>query len=70
MNIEAQKAELFKVLDEIRDDINKLTKKLDVVSVDLDKVETLEDAKAFNENCDLEEGLKYIRLFREVKHDN
>ena len=63
MNIEAEKAELFKVLDEIRDDINKLTKKLDVVSVALDKVETLEDAKAFDEEYDLEEGLKYIRLF-------
>ena len=63
MDIEARKSELSKTLDEIRDDINILSKRLDAVSVALDEVKTLEDAIAFDESVDLEEGLKHIRLF-------
>lgn len=63
MNIEAGKADFSKELDELRDDICKLSKRLDVVSVALDEVKTLEDAIAFDRKFDLEEGLKHIRLF-------
>ena len=62
MDIEKQKLELFAVLMELETEIKILSTNIAKAQVDLANVRTMDDAKEFDENHDLEEGLKYIRL--------
>lgn len=63
MDIEKKKAELFAILAELDDEIQTLSDRIIKAREDLANVYTVDDAKRFDENCDLEKGLKYIRLF-------
>lgn len=63
MDIKQKKLELLGMLVELEEDIKVLRKNVVKATEDLPKVETVEDAKKFDEEHDLEEGLKYIRLF-------
>lgn len=63
MNIEKKKDELLAVLAELDAEIKTLSDRIAKAREDLANVYTMDDAKRFDENCDLEKGLKYIRLF-------
>lgn len=63
MNIEKKKDELLAVLAELDAEIKTLSDRIAKAREDLANVYTMDDAKRFDENCDLEKGLKHIRLF-------
>ena len=63
IDIEKRKAELYAMLKEVDDDIEILRKNVAKARDDLEKVQTMDDAKKFDESHDLEEGLKHIQLF-------
>lgn len=65
MNIEKKKAELFTILAELDAEIQTLSDSIAKAREDLANVYTEDDAKRFDENCDLDKGLKHIRLFQE-----
>jgi hypothetical protein len=63
MNIEKKKDELLAVLAELDAEIKTLSNRIAKAREDLANVYTMDDAKRFDENCDLEKGLKHIQLF-------
>lgn len=63
MDIEANKQKVLQDLKIIEDDIDTLTKNIAKVRAALKDVHTMEDAIAFNEKYDIEEGLTYIRIY-------
>lgn len=63
MNIEKQKDELLAVLAELGAEIKTLSDRIAKAREELANVYTMDDAKRFDENCDLEKGLKHIQLF-------
>ena len=63
MNIEKRKNEMLAILTELDAEIRILSDRIAKAREDLANVYTVDDAKRFDENCDLEKGLKYIRLF-------
>lgn len=63
MNIEKKKGELLAVLAELDAEIKTLSDRIAKAREDLANVYTMDDAKRFDENCDLEKGLKHIQLF-------
>lgn len=63
MNIEKKKDELLAVLAELDAEIKTLSDRIAKAREDLANVYTMDDAKRFDENCDLEKGLKHIQLF-------
>ena len=65
MNIEKKKAELFAILAELDAEIQTLSDSIAKAREDLANVYTEDDAKRFDENCDLDKGLKHIHLFQD-----
>ena len=63
MDVEKRKAEMLAILTELDAEIRILSDRIAKAREDLANVYTVDDAKRFDENCDLEKGLKYIRLF-------
>ena len=63
MDIKQKKLDLLGVLVELEEDIKTLRKNVVKAMEDLPKVETTEDALKFDEEHDLEKGLKHITLF-------
>lgn len=63
MNVEKKKDELLAVLAELDAEIQTLSDRIAKAREDLANVYTMDDAKRFDENCDLEKGLKHIQLF-------
>lgn len=63
MDIEKKKTEIFASLMELEADIKTLSDRIAKTYEDLANVHTMDDAKAFNESHNLEEGLKHIELF-------
>lgn len=63
MDVEKRKVELFVILAELEADIEVLRKNVAKAREDLEKVQTADEAKEFDENHDLEEGLNHIQLF-------
>ena len=53
---------MLAILAELDAEIQTLSYRLAKAREDLSNVYTVDDAKRFDENCDLEEGLKYIQL--------
>ena len=54
---------MFVILAELDAEIQTLSDRIAKAREDLANVYTVDDAKRFDDNCDLEKGLKYIRLF-------
>lgn len=63
MDIEKQRDELLANLAELDAEIQTLSGRIIKAREDLVNVYTVNDAKRFNENHDLERGLNHIRLF-------
>ncbi len=63
MDVEKKKNELLAILAELDAEIRTLSDQIAKAREDLANVYTVDDAKRFDENCDLENGLKHIRLF-------
>ena len=63
MNIGIRKNEILVELKEIREECEILIRRTISCEKDLLKVNTEEEAKVFDQTHNLEEGLKYIRLF-------
>ena len=63
MNIEVRKQEMLCELQKVRGEGEILIERTHAFREDLLKVKTEEDAIAFDETHDLEEGLDCIRLF-------
>lgn len=63
MDIEKKKVEIFAILAELDADILTLSDRIAKAREDLANVYTVNDAKRFDENYDLENGLKHIQLF-------
>lgn len=63
MDIEKRRNEMLAILTELDAQIRILSDRIAKAREDLANVYTVDDAKRFDENCDLEKGLKYIRLF-------
>lgn len=63
MDVEKRRNELLAILAELDAEIQILSDRIAKAREDLANVYTVDDAKRFEENCDLEKGLKYIRLF-------
>jgi ribosomal protein L29 len=63
MDIEKKKAELFAILAELDAEIQTLSDRIAKAREDLANVYTVDDTKRFDENHDLEKGLKHIQLF-------
>ena len=63
MNIEKRKNEMLAILTELDAEIRILSDRIAKAREDLANVYTVDDAKRFDENCDLEKGLKHIQLF-------
>lgn len=62
MDIEKRKNELLAILAELDAEIRILSDRVAKAREDLSNVYTVDDAKRFVENCDLEKGLKRIQL--------
>ncbi len=62
MDIEANKSKIRQDLLIIEDDIDTLTQNIAQIRTALVDVHTMEDAIAFNEKYDIEEGLFFIRI--------
>lgn len=63
MDIEKRRAEMFVILEELDAEIQILSDRIAKAREDLADVYTVDDAKRFDDNCDLEKGLKHIQLF-------
>lgn len=63
MDVEKRRNELLAILAELDAEIWILSDRVAKAREDLANVYTEDDARQFDENCDLEKGLKYIRLF-------
>ena len=63
MDVEKKRDKLLAILAELDAEIQTLSDRIIKARKDLVNVYTVDDAKRFNENHDLEKGLKYIRLF-------
>lgn len=63
MDIEKKRNELLAILAELDADIQTLSDRIAKAREDLANVYTVDDVKRFDENCDLEKGLKHIQLF-------
>lgn len=63
MDVEKKRDELLAILAELDAEIQTLSDRIAKAREDLANVHTADDAKRFDESCDLEKGLKYIRLF-------
>jgi hypothetical protein len=63
MDIKKKRNELLAILAELDVDIQTLSDRIIKAREDLANVYTVDDAKRFDENCDLEKGLKHIQLF-------
>lgn len=63
MDIEANKSKVLQDLLIIENDIDTLTQNIAQIRTALMDVHTMEDAIAFNETYDIEEGLHYIRIY-------
>ena len=57
MNIEKRKNEMLAILTELDAEIRILSDRIAKAREDLANVYTVDDAKRFDENCDLEKGL-------------
>lgn len=63
MDIEKRRNEMLAILAELDAEIQILSDRVAKAREDLANVYTVDDAKRFDENCDLEKGLKHIQLF-------
>lgn len=63
MDIEKRRNEMLAILAELDAEIRILSDRIAKAREDLANVYTVDDVKRFDENCDLEKGLKYIQLF-------
>lgn len=63
MDIEKRRNEMLAILAELDAEIRILSYRVAKAREDLANVYTVDDAKRFVENCDLEKGLKRIQLF-------
>lgn len=63
MDIEKRRNEMVAILAELDAEIRILSDRVAKAREDLANVYTVDDAKRFVENCDLEKGLKRIQLF-------
>lgn len=63
MDIEKKRDELLAILAELDAEIQTLSDRISKAREALANVYTVDDAKRFDENCDLDKGLKYIQLF-------
>lgn len=63
MDIKKRRNEMLAILAELDAEIQILSDHIAKAREDLANVYTVDDAKRFDENCDLEKGLKHIRLF-------
>lgn len=63
MNIEEMKARLFDTIRELETDIATLELNIALAKNALEKVHTLDDAKAFSNEINPENGLKHIKLY-------
>nr|DAQ40038.1 MAG TPA: hypothetical protein [Caudoviricetes sp.] len=63
MDIEKRRNEMLAILAELDAEIRILSDRVAKAREDLANVYTVDDAKRFVENCDLEKGLKRIQLF-------
>ena len=63
MNIEKKRNEMLAILAELDAEIRILSDRIAKAREDLANVYTVDDAKRFDENCDLEKDLKHIQLF-------
>lgn len=60
--IEKKRDELLAILAELDAEIQTLSDRIAKAREDLANVYTEDDARRFDENCDLEKGLKHIQL--------
>lgn len=63
MDIEEMKARLFDTIRELETDIATLELNIALAKNALEKVHTIDDAKAFDKEFDIEKGLKHIELY-------
>ena len=63
MNVEKRRDELLAILAELDAEIRILSDRIAKAREDLANVYTVDDTKRFDENHDLEKGLKHIQLF-------
>lgn len=63
MDVEKRRNEMLAILTELDAEIRILSDRIAKAREDLANVYTVDDAKRFDENCDLEKGLKHIQLF-------
>lgn len=63
MDVEKRRDELLAILAELNAEIQTLSDSIAKAREDLANVYTEDDAKRFDENRDLEKGLKHIQLF-------
>ena len=63
MDIEKKRNEMLGILAELDAEIRILSDRIAKAREDLANVYTVDDAKRFDENCDIEKGLKHIQLF-------
>lgn len=63
MDVEKKRDELLSILDELDAELQILSDRIAKAREDLANVYTEDDARRFDENCDLEKGLKHIQLF-------
>lgn len=63
MDVEKKRDELLAILAELDAEIQILSDRIAKAREDLANVYTEDDARRFDENCDLEKGLKHIQLF-------
>lgn len=63
VDIEKRNRELHVILDEIEQDIETLQANISKLREDMDSVNTETDLAAFDEQHDLERGLKHIELY-------
>lgn len=62
MDIEKKKAEMFAILADVDAEIQTISDRIAKAREDLANVYTVDDAKRFAENCDLDGGLEHILL--------
>lgn len=63
MDVEKRRDELLAILEELDAELQTLSDRITKAREDLANVYTADDAKRFDESCDLEKGLKHIRPF-------
>ena len=63
MDIEKRRNEMLAILAELDAEIQTLSDRIAKAREDLANVYTVDDTKRFDENHDLEKGLKHIQLF-------